>query len=103
MTPRILVMTASAEADLDEIYDFILADNAVAADRFVTALVADLHRVAHLGYTGVERGWIRPGLRLHIYGNYCAYFRVDEHHFNVVRIVHGARDIDAIIFEPPSE
>ena len=61
--------------------------------------MADLHRVASIGYTGVARGWIRPGLRLHVYGNYCAYFRHDDKTFNVLRIVHGSRDIDAIIFD----
>lgn len=65
--------------------------------------MADLYRVATLGYAGVARDWIRPGLRLHIYGNYCAYFCVTDTHFNVLRIVHGARDIDAIIVEPDDQ
>lgn len=62
-------------------------------------MIEDLARIADLGVTGVSRDWIRPGLRLHIYGKYCAYFRYDDERLTVLRIVHGARDIDAIIFD----
>ncbi|MFM9941039.1 MAG: type II toxin-antitoxin system RelE/ParE family toxin [Hyphomicrobiaceae bacterium] len=96
-------MTDPAKADLDDIYDYIAADSPIAAERFTTELLADLHRVAGLGYTGVNRGWIRPGLRLHVYGNFCAYFRTDDRYFIVLRIVRGSRDLDAIIFEPVAE
>jgi plasmid stabilization system protein ParE len=37
---------------------------------------------------------------MHTYGKYCVYFRVNDREFIVVRIIHSARDIDAIIFEP---
>ena len=97
---RTLIITEAAKADLDEIYDFIALDSEIAADRFVTDLVADLHRIALLGVTGAARDWIRPGLRLHVFGKYCAYFRADKHDLTVIRIVHGARDVDTIIFDP---
>jgi toxin ParE1/3/4 len=63
-------------------------------------MIEDLARIADLGVTGVARDWIRPGLRLHIYGKYCAYFRTDDECLTVLRIVHGARDLDTIIFDP---
>ena len=100
MQARTLVVTDPAKADLDSIYDYIAVNSPNAADRFVTAIVTDLHRLAAQGYTGLNRGWIRPNLRLHVYGNYCIYFRTDNGNFVVLRVVHGARDIDAIIFEP---
>ena len=40
---------------------------------------------------------------MHAFGTYCAYFRVTDEHLVVVRIVHGARDIDAIIFDGETE
>lgn len=63
-------------------------------------LVADLHHIAEIGVTGVARDWVRPGLRLHVFGKYCAYFRYNDRELIVLRIVHGARDVDAILFEP---
>ena len=60
-------------------------------------MIGDLHRIAGLGVTGAVRDWIRPGLRLPVHGKHCAYFRVDDAHLIVIRIVQGARDIDAMV------
>lgn len=49
--------------------------------------------------TGVARDWLRPGLRMHPFGNYVAYFRITDDGLLVIRVVHGARDIDSIIFD----
>ena len=38
-------------------------------------------------------------LRLHVYGKYCTYFRADQHDLTVIRIIHGAHDVDGIIFD----
>ena len=60
-----------------------------------------MHRIARTGVSGVARDWLRPGLRMHPYEKYCVYFRVTDRELVVIRIIHSARDIDAIIFEPP--
>lgn len=83
---------------MDDIFDYIAHDSPVAAERFVTAILAGLYDLAELGLTGAPRDWIRPGLRLHVHGKYCAYFRYDADSITVIRIVHGARDIDAIFY-----
>jgi toxin ParE1/3/4 len=96
---RTLVITDPARADLDGIYDHIAADSPESAERFITRLIAQLHRIARIGVTGVARDGLRPGLRMHPFGRYCAYFRVTDDHLVIVRIVHSARDVDAISFE----
>jgi ParE toxin of type II toxin-antitoxin system, parDE len=45
---RDLVISDSARADLDSIYDHIAADSPESAERFIARLVADLHRIARL-------------------------------------------------------
>ena len=55
--------------------------------------------MANLGLTGAPRDWIRVGLRAYPYGKHCAYFRVTDSEFRVVRVVHGACDVTAIIFD----
>ncbi len=100
---RKLIITYPAHADLDGIYDYIAADSPETAERFVTRFVANLHRTARLGITGVARDWLGPGLRMHPFGKYCAYFRVEDDRLVVLRILHSARDIDAIIFPGDTE
>ena len=105
MRRRTLIIADAAKADLDGIYDHIAADNEASADQFIKRFVAKLKKLATIGFTGAPRDFIRPGLRSYPYGSYCAYFRIDDKHFKVARIVHSARDIDAIAFDPsePSE
>ena len=79
---------------------YIAADNPDAADRFVMQILNDLHNMAVIGHIGAPREWIAPGLRLHVYGRFCAYFRFDDTTLTIVRILRGAQDIGAIIFEP---
>jgi len=40
---------------------------------------------------------------MHVLGSYCIYFRVTAKETQVVRVVHSAMDIDAIIFEGDPE
>lgn len=95
---RDLVITDPARKDLDDIYDYIAQDSPAAAETFVTGLVGSLYEMADLGLTGSPRDWVRPGLRLHVHGKYCAYFRVTDDDLVVIRVVHGARDVDALSF-----
>ena len=97
---RSLIIGESASADLDSIYEYIAEDSPEIAAGFIKQLVADIERIARLGVIGVARDGLRPGLRMHGFGRYCAYFRVADRHMIVVRVLHGARDLDGIDFEP---
>jgi toxin ParE1/3/4 len=100
---RDLILTDTAQADLVGIYDHIAGDSPESAERFITRFVADLHRIARIGVTGVARDTLRPGLRMHPFGRYIAYFRVEGTNLSVVRVVHSARDIDQIDFVQDDE
>jgi toxin ParE1/3/4 len=93
------MLAHAAKADLDGIYDYIAADSPDAAARFVTSLDTYLHKIARTGSTGVPRDWIRPGLRAHLFKGYAVYFRVSPATLTIVRIVHGSREIDALVFD----
>jgi toxin ParE1/3/4 len=99
--PKQLRLTAAAERDLDEIARHLeqQAGTAVAL-RFATRLDATLVRLAALGHSGVARDWVAPGLRLHVVGRWCVYFRVTTTETLVLRILHGHRDVGAIRFDP---
>lgn len=100
--PKQLRLTAGAEADLDDIIRHIAreADREVAV-RFAQRIDDELTKLAHIGHSGVSREWVSPGLRLTTIGDYCVFFRLTPSETIIVRVLHGHRDIDAIIFEPP--
>lgn len=48
---------------------------------------------------GRSQGRLRPNLRSHPHGSYVIFYRAVEGGIEVVRVLHGARDIDAAIPE----
>ena len=96
---RELIVTDTARADLDGIYDYIAADSPDSAARLITRLDTAMHKAARSGTTGVPRDWVRPGLRALIVGNYLIYFRLADNALTVIRVVHSAQDIGAMSFD----
>src|SRR5262249_10672475 len=88
-----------AETDIAEIRRYIAQDNAVAADRFVGELFDLFRLLGRNPEIGQERPDLRPNLRSISHGNYVVFFFASEHGAEVVGIVHGARDIDALFLE----
>ena len=96
---RQLILTDPARADLDDIYDQLATRGTPIAERFVNGLLTDLRQCADNGHIGAPRDTIRPGLRVRVHGKFCAYFRYDDRHWIVLRIVRGARDIGGLTFD----
>ena len=92
-------MTRSREADEDltEIWVRIAADNPAAADRMIHALLDAEVRLAAFPNTGRPRDDLRPALRSRAVGSYVIFYRAMEAGIFVIRIVHGARDIDDLL------
>ena len=63
--------------------------------RFLQRVDDELIALAELGHSGVSREWISSGLRLHVLGDYCIYFRVTDRETRII----GARDVSAVIFK----
>ena len=42
------------------------------------------------------RDYLTPGLRVTFTGNYAVYYQHDDRHLVIVRVLQGARDIDAL-------
>jgi toxin ParE1/3/4 len=100
LSPKQLQITDTARADIREIISYLASEaSPEIAEAFLRRLDAELITLAELGHSGVSREWISPGLRLHVIGNYCAYFRVTEDTTRIIRVLNGARDVDAIVFD----
>jgi toxin ParE1/3/4 len=86
----------AARADLEEIWFYIAGDRAEAADRVTRGIINRFPALADFPGMGRSREELAPGLRSFPVGNYVIFYRPIEDGIAVVRVLHGARDIDAI-------
>lgn len=93
---RVLHFSPKSLEDLDEILDYIGADNPMAAARFAAAIKSKCLRLAEFPSLGVSRDELKVGLRALPAGNHVVYYTVSREHVRVERVLHGARDRDAI-------
>ena len=83
----------AARADLEEIWIFIARDNPDAADRYVRAVVSTFPKLASMPYLGRQRKELLPAVRSFPVGNYVIFYRPIDDGVEIVRILHGARDL----------
>ena len=88
-----------AEADILEIWDYIAEDSIVEADRWMDRLDEKLSLWATQPMMGHTRDELSPGIRSLSFGRYVVFFEPLTDGIDVVRVLHGSRDID-ITFEP---
>lgn len=104
---RRLRILDSARRDLAQIYTNIEQRSASAsvAERFARQLNEQCRRLAALlGTLGRLRPELRPDLRSAPFKGYVIFFRYpDDRTFEVVHIIEGHRDIDAIFSERKSD
>ena len=89
-------LTGRAEADLDDLWAFIAARNPDAADRMVDAVLESSRMHVRFPGMGESRDELRPGLRCFVVPPYVVFCRPVEDTIEVLRILHGARDIGMI-------
>ena len=91
--------TDSAELDLEEIGDHIAIESPPSAQRLVRNLRQACTKLSYSPnrYSNVPRFEGR-GLRRIVVGQYLIIFRVEADRIMVLRILHGARDYEAILF-----
>lgn len=90
--------TVLAEQDLEEIWLYIAADNIVAADALIDKLVEKSALLAANAELGRARPELHEGLRSFAVGNYILFYRPEAGGIELTRVLHGARDIDALLF-----
>jgi toxin ParE1/3/4 len=86
-------LTPRAEKDLDEISDYIAADDPVAASRFIDKIEAKCQALAQSPGIGRTRAELGPNLRSSHVGKYVIFYRADDRGIEVIRVIHGQRDI----------
>lgn len=84
-----------AETDILEIWDYIAEDSMVEADRWVDRLDDKLVLWATQPMMGRSRDELAPGVRSLAFGRYVVFYEPLPDGIDVVRVLHGTRDIDA--------
>jgi toxin ParE1/3/4 len=91
----VIVRRPKASADLIEIWEFIAADNRDRADEFIDRIDARFRVIAAQPSMGRERSELAPGLRSLPLPPYVIFYQPLEDGVAIVRVLHGARDIEA--------
>jgi len=91
--------TARAEADLEDIADYIARDSPPRALAFVRRLRDRCDALARYPYSGRARPELRPELRSMPTGSYVLFYRPLADGIEVVRVLHGRQDVEGR-FEP---
>jgi toxin ParE1/3/4 len=102
--PRI-VKHRNALRDVLKIFVYIGERNMEAAERFLRAFDADIQRFADMPNMGVIRTFARPELQnirswpIAGFENYLIFYRVVDQDVQILRVIHGARDIERALEE----
>lgn len=85
--------TEPAQRDLLEIWVHIAENSLEAADRFLSTVNATCHTIADTPGIGRKREEFGKGLRSFPLGSYLLFYRPIKGGIEVVRVLHGARNI----------
>jgi len=89
-------LSEQADQDLLEIAYYIAQNSIDAADRFIDRIHSRLELLAESPLMGRQRDDLAPSLRSFTVGKYVIFYRPTQDGIEVIRVLHGARDIDSI-------
>jgi len=90
-------LSERADEDLIAIWSYVAEQNPAAADQLIRRIDAACERLVDVPLMGRARGRRGRGLRSWVVGSYVIFYRPVGGTVAVVRIIHGARDIQAIL------
>lgn len=85
-----------ARLDLESIMDYIARNNPDAARRWIGGIRENFRMLVRQPLIGEACNELRQEMRFVVFGNYVVYYTIRRGRVYIVRIVHGARDVDAI-------
>ena len=60
-------------------------------------ILARLEKLPDFPGIGAARDYVRPGLRMITRRKYVVYYVVGDKEIAVIRVLHGSRDVEAIV------
>jgi toxin ParE1/3/4 len=91
-----LIVRPQVLLDLDDIFDYIAEDSLDRAIAFIQRLHEQMEKLANSPGIGRRRNELLSGLRSFPYGNYLILYFPQDDGVDIVRVLNGARDIEAL-------
>ena len=91
-----IIKHPTAENDLDDIWFFIDQDSPDNADKFLDEIEETCRKLARFANMGRNRDDLHPGLQSFPVGKYLIFYLPINGGIEVVRVLHGMMDIDAL-------
>jgi toxin ParE1/3/4 len=85
-----------ASSDLIEIRNYIADDSVASADASVDQLYKTIQVLANQSLSGRRREELAPGIRSFPFGRYMIFYRARRNRTEIIRVLHGSRNIQAI-------
>jgi toxin ParE1/3/4 len=90
----IIVRSPLSVRDYEDIWLYIARDNIDAADRLIRDFERHLAMLANMPGLGRAEDDLAPSLRSFPVGSYLLYYLPADEGIRLVRVLHGARDIN---------
>lgn len=97
----IVQFTPAAEADLESIGDRVAERSPLRAVSFVREVRERAEKTALFPRSGAPRPQWGTDVRMIVHGKYLVVYRSRDEVVQILRIVHGARDLDALFADEP--
>ena len=88
-----ILRTRASRSDYEEIWSYVAVHDLAAADRLLDRFDATLRALALTPQIGRQVDDLAQGLRSFPVGNYLIFYRIAKDTIQLIRLVHGARDI----------
>ena len=87
------IVSAEAEADLEEIGDYIAQDNPARAVTFIDEIRARFEAIDRNPLACAARPEVDPDVRACVHGQYMIFYYVIGTTVEIARVLHGARNL----------
>lgn len=82
--------------DVDEIWSYVAAHDLTTADRLVQRIADATNRLTDHPTSAPARPDLGEGVRTLVVGSYLVLYLVGPDSVDVIRVVHGARDLERL-------
>ena len=97
---RRVTKTALADQDHREILEYLSDHSERAAEAFTAELADSVRLLAGQPRMGRQRDDLAAGVRSSVVGRYVVLYRFTDEELQILRIIHGSRDIPRLFGDP---
>ncbi len=92
-------LSSAARCDLKEISRYLGARNLSAAERTLEELLGKFVLLDRHPQLGPPRNDLLEGMRHSVVGNYVIFYRPTDNGVDILRVIHGSRDLNSLEFD----